>query len=244
MLEHDWLRTKGDRQPGSDVIVRTITVDAEAVRESEKLLSADELERAAAYRFERDRRRFVVRRAALRTLLAEQLASQPNEIAFIEGRHGKPELAAPFGQSGLHFSVSHSQDLALIALAYDRAVGVDVEAITELPDADAIARRYFTPAESAALRALGPDERRRQFFTLWTRKEAFVKATGDGLSRSLDSFDISPMPDAHRFRVTVQESSDAWSLTDFSPDSGFAAAVAAYGVDWTLNCSRLSGRGR
>jgi 4'-phosphopantetheinyl transferase len=244
MPEHDWPRSTGDRQPGSDVIVWSVTVDDEAARESEQLLSVDELQRAAAYRFERDRRRFVVRRAALRAVLAERLQVGPERIPFTEGAHGKPELGARFRDAGLHFSVSHSQDIALIAVSHERHVGVDIEAITDLADAAAIARRYFSQAETAALDALAPDERRRQFFTLWTRKEAFVKATGEGLSRPLDSFDVSPMPEAHRFRVTVDGSNDPWSLVDLALDPGFAAAVAAGGVDWTVKCSPLPGRAR
>ena len=176
-------------------------------------LSAAERSRAARFRFERHRRRYIVARARLRELLAERLGTAPASIAFVYGENGKPALAEPFAGSGWRFNLSHCGDFALYAFSRHAQVGVDVEAVRELQEAEAIAARVFTRGENAAYRALGAHERPLGFFTCWTRKEAFVKAVGGGLSMPLGELDVSAAP-------------PGWRLDSFVPAAGFVAALA------------------
>lgn len=152
------------------------------------LLSPDERERAESFRLPHLRRRHVLARGGLRQALARCCSRQPEELAFEYANLGKPKLAGDFPGA---FNLAHSGDEALLALTGQAVVGVDVEVHRPLRDAAHLAKRYFTPAESAWVLAdpAGPAER---FFTLWTLKEALLKATGTGLSAPLDSFDVLP----------------------------------------------------
>jgi 4'-phosphopantetheinyl transferase len=201
-------------------------------------LSRDELERAARFRFDRDRQRFVLHRTILRALLARYLMADPGQIAFAAGARGKPMLSPLFAGHRLRFNLSHSQNLALFAFARDREVGIDVEAIRPMPDAAGIARRYFSPRENAEFKKIVPELKLEAFFNCWTRKEAFVKATGEGLERRLDSFDVSLAPGEPARLLATGEPTGAWSLHDLAPAPGFRAAVAAAGEDWTIHCWR------
>src|SRR6185295_11775094 len=155
-------------------------------------LSADESRRASSFHFERDRRRFAATRGVLRGLLGRYLAVDPSALVFRYGPQGKPALAAPW--EGLHFNVSHSGGLALLAFSTDHEIGVDIEQERSVPEMDSIADRHFSPRESAALRRLDNPERARAFFRCWTRKESFIKAVGEGLSYALDAFDVTLDP--------------------------------------------------
>src|SRR5262249_48037202 len=140
----------------------------------------------------------------------------------------------------LRFNLSHSQNLALYAFALDREVGVDVEAMRPLDDAAEIARRYFSQAENAAFERIVPAQRLEAFFNCWTRKEAFLKATGEGLNRPLDSFDVTLTPgEAAQLSIAGQTTEGGgWSLYDLNPAPGFRAAVAAAGQGWVVKCWR------
>jgi 4'-phosphopantetheinyl transferase len=192
-------------------------------------LSADERERGRRFRFERDRRRFVTARGLLRRLLGRYLGLEPSRLRFGYGPRGKPFLA---GEDELRFNVSHSGGLALLAFAWDRELGVDVEEERPVEEAEAIARRYFSSWEERELRLLTEVERQAAFFRCWTRKEAFIKATGDGLSRSLDAFDVTLAPGepARLLRVEGEpEAAFRFWLEDVSPAPGFAGALAVEG---------------
>jgi 4'-phosphopantetheinyl transferase len=225
-----------------DVHVWTVHQDAaEAfIRRVDPSLSADEKQRADRFRFERDRTRFVTRRAALRALLADYLRVRATDLAFVYGSNGKPSLAPGHGDPRLSFNLSHSEHLAVIAVALDRAIGIDVEMIKPLVDFEAIASRFFTENENVALRAVPPARRLQAFFNCWTRKEAVVKAGGEGLSRPLDSFEVSLAPDepARLLAWTDTDAPFEWSLQAFTPEQGFAAAIAASGTDWKLRCQQ------
>ena len=173
-----------------------------------------EQRRAERFRFERERRRFVVGRARLRQLLAQRLGVKPASIQLEYGPYGKPALASGHAHSGWRFNVSHCDELALYAMARGREVGVDVEATAALPEADAIARCAFSPREYEAYSALAPKDRTARFLGVWTRKEAFAKALGKGLGMPLDRIDISA-PAA------------GWGVHSFSPQPGYVAAVAS-----------------
>ncbi|HEV8106750.1 MAG TPA: 4'-phosphopantetheinyl transferase superfamily protein [Burkholderiales bacterium] len=176
-------------------------------------LSPAERSRAARFRFDRERRRFIVARARLRELLAERLDVPPESIELVYGREGKPALAERFARSGWRFNLSHCGELAVYAFSRAGEVGVDVEAVHAIAEADAIAARVFSRREHEAYRALAPTERPLAFFRCWTRKEAFVKALGGGLSMPLAEVDVAHAP-------------PGWRLHSFSPLPGFIGALA------------------
>jgi len=189
------------------VVVRLDTIPASAA-----MLSASEKQRASRFTFERDRKRFIAARATLRRLLAARLGVQPEEVELVYGQHGKPALGGQFANSGLRFNVSHCDDLAVYAFARGREVGVDVEAVRWFADADDVAARFFSDTENKAYAALDSLDKPSGFFNCWTRKEAFIKAIGDGLNHPLQSFDAT--------RVS------GWEIESFVPAPGFIAAVA------------------
>lgn len=201
-------------------------------------LAPDEHDRAARFHFERDRRRFVAGRGILRAVLARHAGCPATALRFRYGPRGKPALEGDGGGGDLRFNVSHSGDLALVAVARGREIGVDVEALR--PDlTPGLAERFFSPAEVAALSALPPAARPAAFFACWTRKEAFVKATGDGLSLPLDAFDVSLAPGEPPALLRVADDPhgpDRWRLVALEPAPGFAAALAVEGRDWRLAC--------
>ncbi|MGH7193877.1 MAG: 4'-phosphopantetheinyl transferase family protein, partial [Candidatus Saccharimonadales bacterium] len=158
----------------------------DAVERLNTLLADDELARSARYRFESDWRRSIVRRGALRSILAEYVGLAAADLRFAYGPQGKPSLAAPDAE--IYFNLSHSGELALVAVG-QTPLGVDLERWREVADADLVARRFFTPNEVAIQRAALDGN--RLFLQHWTRKEAIIKAVGKGLSMPLDTFDVS-----------------------------------------------------
>ena len=211
-----------------EVVVARPDVGSDAVSASATLLSDRERERARRFVFDPDRSRFIVARALLRQLLAARLDVRPESVALTSGARGKPALAGRFAASDLRFNVSHCEDVAVYAFSAGREVGVDVEAVRALPDADDLAARCFSRREYATYRALEPGDRALGFFQCWTRKEAFVKALGAGLYHPLDRFDVSLAPGepARILRVEdVPGDRCRWRLEGFSPVPGFVAAV-------------------
>ncbi len=195
-------------------------------------LADDEQQRADRFHFEKDRKAFVVARGLLRTILGRYLNMAPDAVRFSYNRYGKPAV-----EQAVCFNLSHSAALAIYAVARGRDVGVDVECIRRLPDAQRIAERYFSERERTELRALPVDQRQEAFFRCWTRKEAYIKATGQGLSLPLDQFDVSLSPGEP---ATIShprqdpEENASWSLRELDPGPGYAAALAVEGHDWQL----------
>jgi 4'-phosphopantetheinyl transferase len=210
----------------------------DVVRHLGSALSEDERGRAARFVFPRDRRRFVVTRACLRTLLAD--GADPRAVRFVYSEAGKPALEG--STPACHFNVSHSEDLALIAIGRDAALGVDVEAVRPLPDMHNIATRYFTRAETDDIFGVPPAARDLAFFSCWTRKEAFSKALGDGLSLALDRYRVTCRPDEPARLVEIDGSAHAaaeWIMHDLPPAPGFAGAVVYRGPARVLRTERL-----
>lgn len=196
--------------------------EGERADELATLLADDERARAARFRFDRHRRHYIVGRATLRRILALYLKIEPSKVAFSYGPQGKPELPDLSGPR-LNFNLSHSGDLGLCAVAR-WPVGIDLERLRDVPDADLIAARFFTPAEVALQRAAA--DRDAAFLRHWTHKEAVIKAVGVGLSVPLDSFDVSS---PGRKPVVLAGSGDgctAWHVVDFEPATGYVAAIA------------------
>ena len=200
------------------------------------LLSADEVERADRFLMERLTDRFVLRRGLLRLLLGRCTGSDPAELVFDYGTHGKPSL--PGGPS---FNLSDSEDSLAIAVAAEGRIGVDIERLRPIESADGIADRFFHAAERAALQALGPERRDEGFLLAWTRKEAFIKAAGVGLSMPLDQFAVEVTPGAPPALLEIGEGLRGdvgvpadWSLFDRRVLPGSVAAIAAHGTGWTV----------
>jgi 4'-phosphopantetheinyl transferase len=187
-----------------------------------ELLSPDEAERAARFRFEPDCEAFVATRGVLRTLLGSYLGVAPAQVVFSYGPKGKPEV------EGLSFNVSHAGDLALIALVRTQRVGVDVEVMRPDVTMRALARRFFTAAENDALASLSDVDLVRGFYGCWTSKEAFVKAVGEGLSFELDRVEtaVPPAPAGVASVDGDPETAARWTLASIHCGAGYAAAVA------------------
>lgn len=203
------------------------------------LLASDELLRAQRFRFERDRRHFIVARGVLRAMLGLYLKMPPAQVQFTYGPRGKPALAAVCGHDRFRFNVSHSHELALYAMTQDREIGIDIEFMRPLDDAESIATHFFSAREQAALRSLPAHLKHQGFFNCWTRKEAYIKATGEGLYQSLEEFDVSLTPGEPAQLLSVLGKPDevrCWSFQALQPPAGYAAALAVEGSGWQLKC--------
>lgn len=203
------------------------------------ILDADERARADRFYFEKHRRRFTVARGVLRQILARYLGVTPWAVAFEYGEHGKPSIGKVANPQDIRFNVSHSNECALFAFTLRREVGVDVEYMRGSLDVEALARHSFSPREARALCNLPLAERRQAFFNCWTRKEAFIKAHGEGLSLGLHRFDVTLAPGEaaalRRFDVNPAELS-LWALRALEAPAGYKAALAVEGHGWELRC--------
>jgi 4'-phosphopantetheinyl transferase len=216
--------TLGPGAPRVEVWQVDLHVDAAAVAAALSVLSDEERARADRPRRPEDQRRLIVSRAALRRILGAWLGVAPQALRLGEGDYGKPYLAMP---GGPQFNVSHSGDLALIAVCHDHAVGVDIEQTGRgLDELDAIARAYFSTAERFAYAALPAAERARAFYRGWTRKEAVAKALGLGMSLPGPSFDVTLTAEPKLLRLHEDPAPNPWSLTDLHLPPGYTGALA------------------
>lgn len=198
-------------------------------RNCEAMLSKDENERASRFRFDRDRDRFIVCRAILRTLLGFYLGIPPGELKFQYSSHGKPSLRNDFASGGLCFNLSHSGTMALFAFARDRKIGVDVEQIRQDFESEVLAERFFSSSERQALSQIPASGRHDAFFHCWTRKEAFMKAKGEGLLLPLHQFDVSLTPNQPAEILATRPDCaerDRWKLHRLDVGEGYAGALA------------------
>jgi 4'-phosphopantetheinyl transferase len=192
----------------------------------ERVLAPEERDRAFRFRFHHLYVSFVVGRGILRYLLGHYLHCDPAKVCLVYGLNGKPALASP---SSIRFNATHSGGLGAIAVSLYREIGVDVEQIRQLPDMQQIAEHFFGPEEASEIMSLPRTERECSFFSCWSRKEAYIKATGDGLSAPLPSFRVTVRPDVAARFVHVQQNVDearAWTLHDLKLAFGYAAALA------------------
>lgn len=229
--EASWPQAQSPQSfPISRVDVWRVRLDQAATAGAETgVLSPDEIARAGRFHFEKDRIHFTRCRSVLRTLLAGYLAIPATEIRFENLSNGKPQLAAGQNPRALQFNVSHSTDMALIAVGSEHRLGVDVERIRSDVDTISLAERFFSPRECAGLRALPDRLRVPGFFACWTRKEAFLKATGAGLWFPLADFSVTTHPDLDPEIEDIAGKPDAgkqWFLADLSVADGYRATVA------------------
>ena len=216
----------------------SLDVPPEASARLYATLSPDERTRSARFRFERDQQRFIVARGVLRDLLGRYLQTQPGQIRFVYNAFGKPDLS-PDLANRLKFNLSHSAGLALIAIATASNVGVDLEYIRAQSDHADIARWFFSAAECDYLVAVPRHLHAGTFFSCWTKKEAYLKACGEGLAIPLNSFSVPLTADpAHTVDLYVASRDIApakrWSLYTLRPAPGYAGALAIEGTGWRL----------
>jgi 4'-phosphopantetheinyl transferase len=212
----------------------------QAVQGPASLLSPDERVRGERFRFNHDRQRFISARSFLRMILGEYLGAPPASLVFRYDAQGKPALSGCW-TGALEFNLSHSRDGALYALARDRRVGVDLEFVRPLDDLDEMARRVLSEHEQMALGRATPSEKLRLFYEFWTRKEAFIKATGDGLSLPVRQIEASlPLGQSSQRLVPVGggEGTPTWTLRALAPDPAFAAALVVEGGAFDLQYRR------
>ncbi len=212
----------------------------------EQSLSTDERERAGRFRFDKHRRQYVVSRGLLRHLLAGYLGRRPAALTFVYGPKGKPDLAEPEDQE-LQFNVAHSGERVLIGFTLARPIGVDIEEVRPMPDAEAIAKSFFSAVEAEALQGVREAQKDETFFNCWTRKEAYIKAIGDGLSVPLDRFDLTLLPGEEARMLSLDgdpAKAESWALRHLQPANGYIGALAiedhGRSIDsWRLDLDRL-----
>jgi 4'-phosphopantetheinyl transferase len=206
------------------------SVDLEGGRE---LLSLDERARAARFHFERDRRRYLIAHIALHRILNRYLQIDPATLVFELGSNGKPKLPTALASTGVEFNLSHSNEMALLAIKRGSEVGVDIEYVKSDFKFHEIAERFFTAKEVAALRRLPSDLQRQAFFQCWTSKEAFLKAKGTGLSGKLDEVEIARAADQ---QVRIGAAVPGWALTALDPIENYESALVVAGPAVAIHC--------
>jgi 4'-phosphopantetheinyl transferase len=201
------------------------------------LLSEDERVRAERFRFDQERRRFIVGRGTLRIILGRYLNLSPEEVEFEYRPNGKPVLSSGLLHTALSFNLSHSGEMLLLAVTYYRAVGIDLETIHSDLDVETLVEHFFSPTERAELEALPSDKKLASFFSGWTRKEAYLKARGEGLTYPLDQFSVSMDCDKPARLLDVKDDPQElsrWSIHTLAPAPGYIGALVVEGHHWHL----------
>lgn len=203
---------------------------AASERALESLLSRQELDRAARFHNEGDRRRYAVAHGILRCVLAGYRQSDPRALRFTIANNGKPALSDERGPTALRFNLSHTEDMALIAVTLGREIGVDVERVRPISELDSIVESYFTSRERATLRTMENTARRDAFYRCWTRKESYAKASGAELPVAMRGFDtmVSSGP-ADLPALGAPHDVSGWNLCELRPADGYIGAVAIDG---------------
>jgi 4'-phosphopantetheinyl transferase len=232
--------------PPDEVHVWRASLAAEpyTIQNLQRVLSADEVARAERFHFARDRQHFIVARGLLRTLLGRYLSREPEDLSFVYSAYGKPALArltASDEMRMLHFNLSHSRELVLFVFATRRLVGIDVEYMRTTIEYEQLAKHYFSTNEYTMLQKVPSEMRCAAFYHCWTRKEAYIKARGKGLSLPLDLFDVSLRPGEPATLLNSREDPQEplrWFLRTLAPGESYAAALAVENtedtIDWQL----------
>ncbi len=238
-VHRDRVLTEFLSQAEVHIWVVPLVISAEKSSYFKSILSLDEQERAGRFRKIRDAQRYVAARGSLRSLLGEYLRIEPDRLQFAYDAFGKPHLAGEEPLASMRFSVSHSEDLALFGFARGHTNGVDVERIRPDIDVEDLAARYFSPSEFQKLRALPADQQREAFYCGWTRKEAYLKARGEGLSFRLDRVEVSLTPGEPAMILKASGDrgvSRRWIVQHLSPAPGYIGAAAVEGRDIAFRC--------
>ena len=210
---------------------------ASAIAAFHAILSRDEQERASRFKFEKHRVHFIAAHGILRRLLGAYLEIAPAHVRFRKSDHDKPFLSDGLPSGDLRFNMSHSGGRVMLAFAIGRELGIDIEQVRPDFATQEIAERFFSRSEVDKLRSLPRDVQSEAFFNCWTRKEAFIKAIGEGLSCPLDTFDVTLAPgEPARLLATRVEGQPAsrWSMQSLDVGEGYKAAIAVEGQGWNL----------
>ena len=204
------------------------------------LLAADELAKAERFHFAKHRRRHTVSHAALRILLGQYLARPPRGIAFSYNTHGKPRLADE--DQKIKFNLSHTEDIMLVAFVLDSEIGIDIEAVTRHVDYMGVGQRWFSALEGRTLQSLPEQERIDAFFRAWCRKEAYIKARGEGMAHPLQRFSVALDKHEPRLVEHLDDSRETsrWTFIDIDVAENYRATVVAESTDWQVSCYRLN----
>ena len=235
-----WIPPPADLALSSDEVHvwrASLDLPASCIQSLQPTLAADELSRAERFYFQKDRQHFIVARRLLRAILSRYLDMKPGQLRFCYSDHGKPSLAPMSGQKTLNFNLSHSDGLALYGITRGREIGIDLERVRPVAEVEQIAERFFSAQENAVFRTLPASLKHEAFFTCWTRKEAYIKARGEGLSLSLDQFDVSLVPGEPAMLLSTRgdpREALRWLLRELMPGPGYVAALAVEGHDWRL----------
>jgi 4'-phosphopantetheinyl transferase len=227
--------------PADEVHVWLAKLDDYAADNLKVMLAADELARAARFHFDKDRNHFIVARALLRKLLAAYLDTNAGELQISYAEKGKPSVEES-RRGSLKFNVAHSHGLGIYAFSWNREVGIDLEFIREDLADEQIAERFFSQSEIQSLRELPAELRKQAFFDCWTRKEAYIKARGEGLSIPLDEFDVSLAPGEEAALLCNHKNPGEvtrWSMQSVAVPSGYVGALVVQGQDWKLKTFTL-----
>jgi 4'-phosphopantetheinyl transferase len=240
MHKFDWVQSPANLiLLSNDVHVWRAALEqpAEQVQKLVQILSEDERLRAERFYFERDRKRFIVGRGLLRIILSRYTKLAAHQLRFSYGKRGKPALVTTGICSNLQFNLSHSEGLALYAITLDRQLGIDLEYIRPTTDVEQLSKRFFCPREYQVIRSLPPKQQQEAFFHGWTCKEAYLKATGEGLTQ-LEQVEVSLAIGEPAKLLSIAEDSQAttnWSLVTLFPGPGYMGALAVEGHDWRLS---------
>jgi len=221
----------------------TLDLQYSRVQSLQQTLAADERRRAERFYFQTDREHFIVARGLLRAILGRYLDADPSRLRFSYSPYGKPSLAGEINAGALCFNISHAGGLALYAVTRGRDIGIDLERIDTDFATEQVAERFFSAQEVATLRAFPEHMQSLAFFNCWTRKEAYIKARGEGLSLPLDQFDVSLTPGEPvallRTNGDPQEAS-RWRIQELAPGASCVSALAVKGHHWRLKCWQWS----
>ncbi len=208
-----------------DVWGADMNVDSVFLKTCFAMLAPDEVNRAGNYRFNKDRDHFIARRGILRSLIGDYLNYEPRKVQFAYGAFGKPFVI----DQPLYFNLTHSKDQVIFAFSRETPLGIDMELIKDGIDYMQVADHFFAPGEVASLRKKEGIDLRQSFYRCWTRKEAFIKANGDGLSFPLNQFEVSLKPNEQEALIEIRDSSDnvpMWTINNLNVRKDFFGALA------------------
>jgi len=211
----------------------------ECVKQLTQMLSVEEQRKSERFHFDKDTKYFIVTRGVLRTILSRYLRVEPNRLQFGYRSNGKPYLTEKLNGEEICFNLSRSHSLSLYAFTRSRQIGVDIEYIVPIKEADQIVARFFSSYERTMWQQLPKDKKQEAFFHCWTRKEAYIKARGEGLSLPLDQFDVSFAPGEPAALFVTSGASDEssrWLLRALQPGPGYVGALVVDSHDWGLKC--------
>jgi 4'-phosphopantetheinyl transferase len=200
-------------------------------------ISLDERMRAGWFHFQEKANRYIIRHGMLRMILGRYMGVKASALRFHHGKHGKPAMSEIIGKENIRFNLSHSEEVAIFAFARNQEIGVDIEHIRDIPEMEQIVKRFFSARDQIFYSALPRDKRREAFFHYWTSKEAFIKALGEGLSRSLEKIDVTLVPgEGNDLHISAGEpcKESGWSIHTIRPAQEYAGALAIQSENLTL----------